>query len=70
MTAYMVQMHDGRNWHHFGIRMDPNTRLPTGCSALLADTGSKSEMEDLKAFADRVCGGSLRVAKVPARWGG
>jgi len=62
MTTYTVQMHDGRSWNSFGVRMDHNKRIPVACSPFSADTGSKEEMEQLKAFANRVCGGTLRVA--------
>ena len=62
MTTYTVQMHDGRNWNSFGVRMDHNKRIPVACSPFSADTGSREEMEQLKAFANRVCGGTLRVA--------
>jgi hypothetical protein len=61
MITFTVQMHDGRSWDSFGIRLDPNKRVPVACSAFNADTGSREEMEELKEFADRVCGGTLRV---------
>jgi hypothetical protein len=66
MTTYTVQMHDGHSWDSFGIRLDPNRRVPVGCSPFSADTGSREEMEQLMEFANRVCGGTLRVAEVPA----
>jgi hypothetical protein len=61
MTTYTVQMHDSRSWDSFGIRLDPNKRVPVACSPSSANTGSREEMEKLKEFADRVCGGTLRV---------
>ena len=64
-TAYRVEAHDGNRWS-FGIRMDENKRIPVFCGLERADTGTKGEMEALMEAADRLCGGSLRVALVPA----
>jgi hypothetical protein len=68
MTTYTVQMHDGRSWDSVGIRLDPNKGVPVACSSFTADTGSREEMEQLKEFADRVCGGTLRVVATIDGW--
>jgi len=65
MTSYRVEAHDGKNWS-FGIRMHPYTRIPVFCDLALADCfPTEAEATDFLATAQRLCGGTLRVA--PAR---
>jgi hypothetical protein len=64
MSTYTVQMHDGRTWDSFGIRLDPDKRIPVACHPDRAATGSRKEMVRLKEDAARICGGTLRVALV------
>jgi hypothetical protein len=64
-ATYRVEAHDGSCWG-FGIRFDASKRLPVFCSIDRAATGTRQEMRLLEEQAERLCGGTLRVAKVPA----
>ena len=64
-NIYRVEAQDGKAWS-FGVRVDANKRIPVFCSLDLADTGAQSQMEELREWAQRVCGGTLRVAAVDA----
>jgi hypothetical protein len=66
MPTYTVQMHDGRTWDSFGIRLDPDKRIPVACHPDRAATGSREEMDRLREDAVRICGGTLRVTLASA----
>ena len=66
ITTYRVEAHDGKRWS-FGIRINPNSRIPEFCDIGAApEFDSRSEAMSLRDDAARLCGGSLRVARVPA----
>jgi hypothetical protein len=67
MTAtYRVEAHDGNRWS-FGIRTNDNSNLPEFCSLTFAEHFlTRAEAMELRDHAARLCGGSLRVARVPA----
>ncbi len=60
---YRVEVHDGSSYA-YGIRVDPNKRIPVFCGLMNADVGTRSEMMELMQTANRLCGGTLRVAPV------
>jgi len=63
-VTYRVEAHDGSSWG-FGIRMNPNSRLPEFCSLGDADRfGSRDDVFDLADAAARLCGGTLRVIQL------
>jgi hypothetical protein len=62
-TLYRVEAHDGNRWS-FGV-ITAGSSVPKFCSLAQADTGTRAEMEALKEEAARLCGGTLRVARVP-----
>ncbi|NDC35217.1 MAG: hypothetical protein EBZ51_07490 [Synechococcaceae bacterium WB9_2_112] len=62
--AYRVEAHDGNRWG-FGIRISNNSRLPEFCGLTFADHFlTRDEAMRLRDKAARLCGGSLRVARV------
>ena len=64
--TYRVEAHDGKRWS-FGIRINPNSRIPEFCDLGAApEFDSRSEAMSLLDDADRLCGGSLRVVRVSA----
>jgi hypothetical protein len=64
ITAYRVEAHDGKRWS-FGIRINPNSRIPEFCDLDAApEFDSRAEAYRLRDEAARLCGGTLRVAKV------
>lgn len=59
---YRVEAQDSTAWS-FGVRMNPDKRVPEFCSLALADQfDTRYEAELLKEKAARLCGGTLRVA--------
>jgi hypothetical protein len=65
ITAYRVEAHDGKRWS-FGIRINPNSRIPEFCDLDAApEFDSRAEAYRLRDEAARLCGGTLRVARVP-----
>jgi hypothetical protein len=64
-TTYRVEVHDGKHWA-FGVHIDRNKRIPVFCNLDFATTGSQAEMEQLLEQAQRICGGTLRVAAIDA----
>jgi len=64
ITAYRVEAHDGKRWS-FGIRINPNSRIPEFCDLDAApELDSRAEAFRLRDEAARLCGGTLRDAKV------
>ena len=68
-VSYRVEAHDGNSWG-FGIRVNPNSRVPEFCALSDAD---RFDIRD-RAFelADRasfLCGGTLRVVCVRSHGG-
>ena len=63
-TTYRVEAHDGKRWS-FGV-ITAGSSVPKFCSVDRADTGTRAEMDALMDKAARLCGGTLRVARVPA----
>ncbi len=62
-TTYRVECHDGSRWT-LGVRLNPN-RLPEICRLTSADTfRTRADANALRALANRLCGGTLRVAVV------
>jgi hypothetical protein len=65
-TAYRVEAHDGNRWG-FGIRLSSNSNLPEFCGLTFADHfPTRAGAMRLRDEAARLCGGSLRVARVQA----
>jgi hypothetical protein len=63
-TTYRVEAHDGNRWG-FGIRVNDNSKMPEFCGLTLAEHfQSRAEAMRLRDQAARLCGGSLRVARV------
>jgi hypothetical protein len=62
--TYRVEVHNGQTWAH-GIRIN-DRQLPEFCSMARADQLSITGARQLRARAIRLCGGTLRVKKVPA----
>ena len=63
-TTYRVEAHDGNRWG-FGIRVNDNSKMPEFCGLTLAEQfQSRAEAMRLRDQAARLCGGSLRVARV------
>jgi hypothetical protein len=63
-TADRVEAHDGNRWG-FGIRISSNSKLPEFCGLSFANHFStRDEAMRLRDEAARLCGGSLRVARV------
>jgi hypothetical protein len=60
---YRVEVHNGQTWAH-GIRIN-DSRLPEFCSMASADQLSITGARQLRDRAIRLCGGTLRVKKVP-----
>ena len=61
---FRVEAHDGNGWR-FGIRMNGNKRLPEFCGLTFAEHFvTRAEALKLKADASRLCGGTLRVARI------
>jgi hypothetical protein len=61
---FRVEVHDGNGWR-FGIRMNDNKRIPEFCGLMFADHFfTRAEALKLKADALRLCGGTLRVARI------
>ncbi|MCE2836580.1 MAG: hypothetical protein LW834_06430 [Cyanobium sp. 49614_E6] len=70
MHLYQVEAHDGKSWA-FGIRVNANNLLPEFCALAKADRfTSQAEALRLRDLAARLCGGSLRVARVRVAAGG
>lgn len=66
ITTYRVEAHDGKRWS-FGIRINPNSQIPEFCDLCAApEFDSRSEAMSLRDDAARLCGGTLRVARVSA----
>ena len=66
ITTYRVEAHDGKRWS-FGIRINPNSRMPEFCDLCAApEFDSRSEAMSLRDDAARLCGGTLRVTRVSA----
>jgi hypothetical protein len=64
ITAYRVEAHNGNRWG-FGIRVNENSKMPEFCCLTLAEQfQSRAEAMHLRDEAARLCGGSLRVARV------
>jgi hypothetical protein len=63
--AYRVEVHNGQTWAN-GIRFNENSRVPEFCSMARADRLSITGARQLRDRAIRLCGGTLRVKKVPA----
>jgi hypothetical protein len=64
IPTYRVEAHDGKRWS-FGIRVNDNSRLPEFCSLSFAKHFlTRAEAFELRDEAARLCGGTLRVAKV------
>ncbi len=61
--TYRVEVHNGQTWAH-GIRIN-DRRLPEFCSMASADQLSITGARQLRDRAIRLCGGTLRVKKVP-----
>lgn len=62
--TYRVEAHDGSRWS-FGVRMNNNTRVPQFCSLMFADHFTiRKKARRFLDDANRLCGGSLRVATV------
>ena len=61
--TYRVEVHNGQTWAH-GIRIN-DRRLPEFCSMASADQLSITGARQLRDRATRLCGGTLRVKKVP-----
>ena len=60
-TIYRVEAHDGNSWG-FGIRVNPNSRVPEFCALSDADRfETRAGAFQLGDTAARVCGGTLRV---------
>lgn len=60
-VSYRAEAHDGSSWG-FGIRVNPNSRVPEFCA--LSDADSFETREGAFTLADRasaLCGGTLRV---------
>jgi len=65
-TTYRVEAHDGKRWS-FGIRVNPNSHLPEFCGLDVAlEFDSRIEAMQLRDDAARLCGGTLRVARIHA----
>lgn len=63
-TTYRVEAHDGSRWD-FGVRISSSSRLPEFCGLAFADQFlTRRQAMRLLYEAARLCGGSLRVAKV------
>jgi hypothetical protein len=63
-VTYRVEAHDGNSWG-FGIRTNPNSRVPEFCALSDADRfGNRSDAFDLADAAARLCGGTLRVIQL------
>ena len=64
--TYRVEAHDGKRWS-FGIRVNPNSRMPEFCDLNAAlEFGSRARAMALRDEAARLCGGTLRVAILPS----
>jgi hypothetical protein len=61
--TYRVEVHNGQTWAH-GIRIN-DRRLPEFCSMARADQLSVTGARQLRDRSIRLCGGTLRVKKVP-----
>lgn len=62
---FRVEAHDGQSWS-FGIRRNPDTRLPEFCA--LDDAPqfeTRREAVTFHACAECICGGTLRVQRIP-----
>lgn len=60
-TSYRVEAHDGSSWG-FGIRMNPNSRVPEFCALSNADRfETRTGAFELGDRASALCGGTLRV---------
>lgn len=62
-NLYRVEAHDG-NTYSFGIKIDPNKRIPIFCNLDVADLLPRSAAQQLMATAIQHCGGTLRLQKV------
>jgi hypothetical protein len=65
-STYRVEAHDGKRWS-FAIRISSTSNLPEFCgldAALKFD--SRAEALRLRDDAARLCGGTLRVARIHA----
>jgi hypothetical protein len=63
-VTYRVEAHDGNSWG-FGIRMNPNSRVPEFCSLSSADRfDTRAGAFELGDRASLVCGGTLRVVRL------
>jgi hypothetical protein len=63
--TYRVEVHNGQAWVN-GIRFNENSRVPEFCSMARANRLSLAGARQLRDQAIRLCGGTLRVKKVPA----
>jgi hypothetical protein len=63
-VTYRVEAHDGNSWA-FGVRVNPNSRVPEFCSLSSAESfdtrGDAFALLDLALIA---CGGTLRVVRL------
>jgi hypothetical protein len=65
-NTYRVEAHDGKRWG-FGIRINDNSRLPEFCGLIFAKHfATRAEAMQLRDDAARLCGGTLRVARIRA----
>jgi hypothetical protein len=63
--AYRVEALDADKRWSFGIRINPNSRIPEFCDLDAApEFDSRAEAFRLRDEAARLCGGTLRVAIV------
>jgi hypothetical protein len=63
-TTYRVEAHNGNRWG-FGIRVNDNSKMPEFCSLPSAEQFlTRRQAMQLRDEAARLCGGSLRVARV------
>ena len=65
-NMYRVEVHNGQTWAD-GIRFNKNTQVPEFCRLARADQfGDPRDALRFCQQAARICGGTLRVARVPA----
>ena len=64
-NMYRVEVHNGQVWAD-GIRFNKNTQVPEFCRLAKADQfGDPRDALRFRQQAARICGGTLRVARVP-----
>ena len=63
-NMYRVEVHNGQTWAD-GIRFNKNTQVPEFCRLARADQfGDLRDAMRFRLQATRLCGGTLRVARV------